>query len=405
MFGEISWTHIDRLATRYGAASTLVDRLQSLEVELAEVCSNLQHRNITMTDLSQFLSPRVDPLVESTRAVAWISQHVCNARAWCVGQKIVEAPKSKKAHSPLVKQMERLGVKAQPISYATMLKQWRDTVEPQDRLDSLLFDPRTDTVYLVKGQSSSTFMRISPHFTVAKAADRETLFGDSKAVFCGVRAQRDALAALCFAMEIMRTAFPSLNVRGFFANIEECGGSGRFQFHEVAGRIESLEGPRLIGLDEFPVVASHEDYAIELKEDPEALYRLPRWSESDYLKKAPVDLPIRSLMILQIMRRLQEDASLRLCLRSPNDIAELVSEHYLIHYPKNMARHDLDRLQRVGLLEWAPNGSVTLGLTASGVARCEILAHRFNPMVPRSSARVLDAVRRQEEFWFQTSAV
>jgi hypothetical protein len=170
-------------------------------------------------------------------------------------------------------------------------------------------------------------------------------------------------------------------------------------------RTDVLGQARLVDLDVFPVVATHEDHKEQLEEDPEALYRLPDWPEMDYLKKAPIDMPVRALMILQVMRGLQEDVSLRLCLRSPSDIADEVGNRYLIHYPKNMARHDIDRLQRVGLLEWAPNGSMTLGLTASGVARCEILAHRFNRMLPRSTARVLEAVRRQEEFWFQTSAV
>lgn len=403
MNGELHWLYIDRLASHYGAASAHVDRIDSLATELSQVANTLQHRAVSMTDLSTFLSPRVESATEITRQIAWMSQHVFGARAWAVGQKIIESPRGMKPHCPYTKQLEVLGVDTSRVDFARHKENWKEYT-PQNKIDCMLYDPKTSTVYLVKGQSSSAAKRFG-NLRLTRREDRSILFGQDDAVMAAVWAQADAFASLLLAHELISTACRHINVRAFFVTTEDPGCSGRFQYQEVSSDSRRLLGGQRVCLDELPVVATHEHWEKNGEFNPDSMLSVPSTGESDYLWRAPVDLPIRSLMILRTLFEQQEQCAARLYLRSQREIAEMVSGRFKLHYPKNMARHDLDRLQRVGLLDWAPNGSATQGLTAAGVARVEILTHRFNLLVPRSSTRLLEAIEAQEALWSNASLV
>jgi len=405
MNGEINWIYFDRLASHYGAAISHVERLESLGVELSEVCKNLEHRPPTMTDFSLFFSSRTEQHTEVARAAAWISQHVFSARAWCVGQKIVETPHRKPPHSPLVKQLEELGLQSVPVPLKALQQQWAG-FRMQSKLDCLLFDSTQDVIFLVKGQTFVRGNRGRSKLAKVHPQDRATLFGAEKACFKGLFAPAEGIAALCFAQAVIKASFPSMKVRAFFATLEEPGGMGRFQFHEASEATTSRGfGQQSIALDDLPVVHTHEDFKDKLESDGDSLLALPNWPETNYLKKAPVDLPIRAMMILKALAAEQQAVSKRLYLRSAAEISSAVAKEYCLHYPKNMSRHDLDRLQRIGLIQWAPDGSARLGLTSAGVYRSSVLEHRFNPMLPRSPAIMLNLIKVQEDHWLQAAKV
>jgi hypothetical protein len=156
-------------------------------------------------------------------------------------------------------------------------------------------------------------------------------------------------------------------------------------------------------LDDFGVMTTHEDFVEQQANDSDALFGLPDWPEADFLKRAPLDIAIRAVMILTQLAKGQRQCTSRLFLRSVPDVARAITKEYALHSPKNMARHDMDRLQRLQLINFAPDGTARLGLTPAGMFRVHVLEHRFNRLLPRAPHQMLTAIRAQEELWLEAA--
>jgi hypothetical protein len=232
--------------------------------------------------------------------------------------------------------------------------------------------------------------------------DRETLFGKSPGFIRRLCAPTESLLALEFARELLTASFPSLRTRACFITLEEPGCCGRFVVHELPATPVDIHA-RMTCLDDFSVVTTHEDFTERQASDPDALFGLPEWPEADFLKRAPLDIAIRAIMILRHLAKGQRQRGSKLFLRAVPDVARAITQEYALHYPKNMARHDMDRLQRLQLINFAPDGTARLGLTPAGMFRVHVLEHRFNRLLPRAPHQMLTAIRAQEELWFEAT--
>ncbi len=409
MFGEISWVHIDRLVRHYAAASAHVQNLHDLERQIVEIYSLLNHRSPSFADLSAFHSPNPSEEDETERATAWLSQNVFDARAWCVGQKtLYERGKGSGARfaSPILQQAVRLGLAVEDsVDLEELRDWWPEDVVRQDAVNAVLFNLAKREILVVDGQSSSTARRLSRSFGPLKKADRNTLFGRAETVFGATYARSDAVAAVLFASELIRRAVEGYRVRSVFITFEDHGGSGRFQANDV-GTVDPLSlRHQRVRLDELPVLSSHEQFADRIEENPDAMLGIPNWSEIDYLKKVPIDIPIRSVMLLKTLGERQRHAGSRLFQCPASELAGWVSDTYGFEFPRDMWRHDVLRLQRSGLVSDAPNGSKTVAITPAGLARLLILEHRFNPMLPRPTGQILETLTEHELRWYEAQRV
>ncbi|MFM9959153.1 MAG: hypothetical protein ACKVZJ_13905 [Phycisphaerales bacterium] len=409
MFGEISWVHIDRLVRHYAAASAHVPNLHDLGRQIMEICALLNHRSPSFADLSAFLSPSPSEEDETERASAWLSQNVFDARAWCVGQKVLHERgkgSATRLASPILQQVARLGIAVdESVDLANVRDWWPEEIIRQDAVNAVLFNLAKSEILIVDGQSSSTARRLSNSFGPLKRADRNTLFGRAETVFGSTYAKSDAVAAVLFASELIRRTVPGFSVRSVFITFEDHGGSGRFQANEV-GSLDPLRlGHQRVCLDELPVIATHEQFADRLDDNPESMLGVPSWAEIDYLKKVPVDIPVRSVMLLKTLGDRQRLVENRLFQCSPSELAKWVSDAYGFEFPRDMWRHDVLRLQRSGLMADAPNGSKTVAITPAGLARLLILEHRFNHMLPRPVGQILEVLTEHEMRWYEAQRV
>lgn len=404
--GEINWLNFDRTVRHYAAASAHVENLGELARQITAFCGELNHRRPTMMDLSHFLAPSPGEAIESGRVAAWMAQNVLGGRVWSVGQKVAMTRKSSRCSSPLAQQIEALGMGPAIRGAINDRPRWLPHhLLKQDKLDAMSVDLHKRRVYLVKAQSWTVAKKLSSSVTLLKAADRETLFGSADAVFGGVMVRTDALATVLYARRMLCEAFPSVEFVACFLTYEDLDGRGRFQLQDVS----SLDLERLTdqktSIDGYRTVATHEGFADALKENPEALLGLPKSADADWLRKAPVDLPVRAIMLLRTIGEQQRSTEKRLALLPAAELASRVSKEYGIHYPKDMWRHDILRLQRATLIADAPNGSKTIGLTACGLARLLIVEHRFNPMLPRPVSFILETLTEQENRWVSAGSI
>jgi hypothetical protein len=247
--------------------------------------------------------------------------------------------------------------------------------------------------------------RMDRGFALAKPADRKTLFGSSAAVFVHAYAKSESVAAALFAAKILAAAFPSFEVVPLFVTLEDPECRGRFQANMLREVTLDVLASSRLRLDPLQVHSTHEQFVRQLEIDPEALFGVPSWPELDFLKKCPVDIPIRSVMLLKVLGSKQEMCESRLFCATPRDLAELVEREYGLAYPRDTWRHDILRLQRVGLLGDAPNGSKTVALTPAGLSRLLVLQHRFNPMIPRPTGSILERLTAHEAMWFEAAKI
>lgn len=403
MNGELHWPFLDRLIEKYAVAAAYVDNLPELERQIGDAVASLHHVRPTMHDFTCFLTPRIDQRDQVVRSVAWAAQHIFKARAWSVGSKVVQVrANGMRVSSALVDQVARFGFHPGNFDVRRLDEQWKEFVR-QDTIDAVLPNIRENLIWVVKGQSISAARRISPRLSFGKG--QSSLFGSDSRFIHGLCVQSDALASLLFCAEVLRGYLPDVNIRPVFITIDDPGCSWRFQAHCLdkfdVGKLREAK----VSLDDVRVVSTSNDFGNVLEEDSDAFAALPHWGTEDCLIAAPVDMPTRAVMMLTRLYRMQQDASLRLAVRSAGELSQAVSRHYGVTYTKDMYRHDAERLERAGLIQPAHDGTARYGITARGVARVMLLEQRFNPMVPRIAGPILEAVVTQEKLWERAPAI
>jgi len=400
---ELHWPFLDRLIDKYAVVAAFVESLPELERQIGEVVSRLHFAKPTMHDFTCFLSPRIDPRDQLVRSVAWASQHIFKARAWCVGSKVVQVVgNGTRVSTSLVDQSARFGFHPGNFDLRRLDNEWKEFVR-QDTIDAVLPDLKNNRITIVKGQSIATARRISPKIGIG--VGESSLFGNDRRFIYRLNAQSDGVAALLFCAEVLRGYLPNVEIRPVFLTMDDPGCSWKFQAHNLTGFDAARLKDVKVSLDESPIECTSADFEAALKEDDDCFAAIPAWGTEDCLTCAPVDMPTRVVMMLTRLHRAQLQASARLAARSASDLAIEVADKYGVTYTKDMYRHDMERLERAGLVQPSPDGTPRYGMTARGVARVMLLEQRFNPMVGRYPGPLLEAVVAQEHLWERAAVV
>lgn len=407
MFGEINLDHFDDLIEGYGVASAYADRLDDLEREIVQIAARLGSQQPQIHDFSQILESRMSPSDERIRHAAWLMQHVYRCRAWSVNQSILLRRRCGENgfESALLDQLKKLEVPTCPVD----ISEWRRAqrrVNPgaRKKLDVMMVDRRSHTIYLIVGQSYRQTRRLSPTLTLAKPYN--TLFGLEHRVFLNANTERSTIATLRMAGSLLRAAVPTYTVKCLVALTDDPGCSWQFQCHEVPHKVAGYIKKKRVRLDDFVVDRTHHDIAARGKAEEDPLASLPKGASSQsYLRAAPVDRPIRSLMVLNSLLDEQEAATQRLVMKPAREIALKVAFDYGISYPRDMYRHDLLELERARLVKRARNKDNAYGLTPKGIGRIFVMARRFDPSVQADPDVLLARVRRQGSLWAGTNVL
>lgn len=400
MFGEVNIEHFDELVECYAIASAYTDRLDDLEREIVTIAENLTTQIPCIHDFSNLLESRMSVSDERIRHTAWLMQHVYGCRAWCVNQSICLKKSGKKGfESPLVDQVRKLGIVSKPIDYRKVyMKTDRLGSMAIRKIDAMLVDRRTSTIYVVNGQCDMQTRRFSR--TLRFDESFETLFGNEDRFIINARCRSSMAQALVTAKHVLEAALPSYTVKCILALVAdpECG--WRFQCHDVTRISRRALRARWIDLNDQPVDKTHHDFKDLLEQDGDPVSSLPRGpNRDDYLRSAPVDRPIRSMMILNLLLTQQQQTPGRLAIVRAQEIALKVAFEYGIAYPRDMYRHDLLELERARLVKRARNKENAYGLTPKGIGRVYLMELKFDPRTERDAESLLEATREQARLW------
>lgn len=401
MYGEVNLEHFDELIEGYGIASAYADRLDDLEREIAQVVTRLGDAHPTIDDFSNILESRMSFSDERIRHTAWLMQHVYSCRAWSVNQSIVLKKKhgTRGFESPLVDQIRKLEVPTRSVD----LVEWQRAARrvhrgARKKLDVMMVDRRSRTIYAVVGQSFRQTKRLSPHLRLQ--VPYSSLFGNEDRLFVNANTDAANIATLRMVASLLKLAIPDYKVRCLMALTDDPGCSWRFQCHEVSRTPGESATKRRVPLDNFQLDSTHHDFKGLLEAEHNPLSSLPVGGGTrGYLKSAPVDRPIRSLMVLSSLLEEQETSVKHLVIKPAREIALNVAFTYGVSYPRDMYRHDLLELERARLVKRARNKDNAYGLTPKGIGRVFLMEKRFNHRAEGSPDILLDRVRRQGTLW------
>lgn len=202
-------------------------------------------------------------------------------------------------------------------------------------------------------------------------------------VFEGPVLKGPPLVTLCNAYDVIKQAFPSINVIPMAVVIHPQ--LPDFELYRIkldGGRRESIElGPEL-------VVWNSIDCHTELEKDREWLWALSKRLENDLFKGIPPCRGGRTLNILaSICKRQLQCEELLVC--KERGVCSMLREDYNLDLPRDKLRHDLvDRLVGQGFLrKWGSEYSVTV----KGMARYHYCLAKYTTVGTDNPDDVLDA--------------
>lgn len=395
-----NWPYFDHLVQSFSSAYVYADRLPVLEDELAKSCLRLSNQEPTIDDFENFIAPQ--SLIDRvSRKLAWTCQHALNARAWCVGQKIINT-RGDSVFSPLVRQIERLGVPP-VVGDLTSFADWRTLarVRPKGKLDAMLVSLGSRTIYLVNGCSYSQAKKRARNLKLGES--RKSLFGEERRYLTGVVADPRAVASLLLARAIVEASFEGFSVVPAYIVVDDpdCG------WNYQAFDLRTLRGERVssddFDLDDFPVLRSSIDDQAVFDADSDSFARLPRWGGEDPLECSPLDRTTRVIMILDALWRHQSGDNGALRFIPATQLATEVQDQRRLEYPVDLRRHDLeDSLHGNPLIQRRKSGENDYALTPTGFARLFMIRRQFNQSKNvNNNIMVLDHIKRLARLWHE----
>jgi hypothetical protein len=400
MFGEINYDTFDRLIEAYATVVAYQERLPRLEQDITSTAEAITATPPSLDDFRLFFANRSGVKEETIRRMAWMSQHLCGGRAWCVGQKIILRRKREtQVISPLLQQLKRLGyqVDNRPLEGFGDLWTQLDR-EKHERVDVMAVNQRTGELLLIKGQRYSRTLKVSKRLW--DSPPQATLFRQENRFLHNVLGEGNAVRSLLFARDLLHQCCPTLSVRPLFLVLSDDSASWNFQAFDLSAERFSSITDRRTSLDAYPTAFTHFDFASHLDADGDFFGTLPSLSGQDVLRAAPADRPTRCLMVMNELWDRQVGRKERLASHSQGILARAVEERYGIEYPVDLYRHDFeDCLERGRFLQRSFVKPSQFALTPKGVARLFLIRRRCNPLSVTSAPMLMDAVERQAKLW------
>lgn len=410
MLRESQLQYFDKLVDAYAAVCAFIERVEELETRISQAYIEVSHTQPDFDDLSAILGHAVPAREQVIRKVAWTAQHALSGRAKCVGYKVVQQAGSKYM-SPLIRQLEVEGLKSRlaPLENFSRAANKR---APNKRLDALVFDPKSNAVYPIKGCSLSQVRQKS--LVVHRKSPHVSLFDPKPRIVTGVEVSTASAATLVYATMVLKSAFPAIEVKPIYFVVDDPGAGWHYQAYSLDGLVlqrlpEKFDplnklGEDFLSLDTFPVVANSLDCVREFG-DIDSLSRLPQFPMSDALFRLPVDRAARCYMLLNELWKNQRKAPNRIRPMSASALAKQVTRGYGIYYPNDLRRHDLeDCLLRGGLIDRPAFEGNSFALTPRGIARLLLMKRWLAAPSDLEDdedlrAHILSHVQRQAENW------
>lgn len=398
MFGEINLDHFDELVEGYAVASAYADRLDALERDIAKIATRLGSSRPTISDFTDILESRMSVSDQRVRHVAWLMQHVFRCRAWCVNQSICLQKHGKKGYeSPLVEQLRKMDIQVKGGNLDGLYDELKSSRQRGlKKIDVMMVDRAKRLIYLINGQAHSQTRRFSRGLRLQD--NYETLFGAEDRFIINARCESASVARLHVAKDLIAAAVPQYDVKCLIALVADPGCGWRFQCHDVTGLESDSIRRRFLDLNDIAVFRTHRSPSNEGQPD-DPFDGLPISETLDYLRSAPVDRPIRSMMILTELFKEQTDYQSNLVIKPAHEIALKIAYVYGISYPRDMYRHDLLELERARLVKRGRNRDNAYAITAKGVGRVFIMQRRFDVNHVADPDDLLNQVRRQGALW------
>lgn len=395
--------HFDHLVDAFAALVCYQDRIPQLEAKIHSQFVHLMQTRPHFDDIASLLGRRLSNSEVTLRRTAWVAQHALKSRAYCVGNLLVSSRQTRATRtftSPLLEQLQLLGFAAQHVELGET-KRTSDRGLALHRIDCLLVDVANSTVYPVMGRTMSELASFGYSPTLQTS---DSLFAPKDREVYRIAAPAKAARTLSLATDLLRHAFPMVNVRPVFAVLADAESGWGYQLHDLSDKITNDRlTDKAVELDSTRVIASSQQYCRE-GNDLDDLEYLPRWPNSNYLDLLPVDRCARSLMVLSILWGAQKQAR-KLVSMSISELASQVEKRFLITYTRDLRRHDIeDCLERGGYVERPRFEASRFSLTARGVARILMFRRLSSPTTIADSdhgvhVNFLELIQRQAERW------
>jgi hypothetical protein len=307
---------------------------------LRQIFAEALGTGLTSDDLDKLLAAEAPSRDRVASKVAWTISHALDAKVWGVNLQLT-SERDGLASSPLLQQIERAGVTVADCNWRRSYDSFK-ALRPrwQTSVDALAVSHDRRCIYLVKGATFSSVRNLQPRLAVVGGS--KTLFNPGDRLLLNVHAPADALATLLLATTIVQGRFGDARVVPVFAVVDDIDAGWQFEAIDVSdATLRMLPKKAPVCLDGFPVIASSLKFQDALREDPDFLNRTAASTAISPLYSMPPDRRARSLMILDVLRSEQAANEKEVVPVSPSRIREVVGERFDLHYPVDMARHDL----------------------------------------------------------------
>jgi len=414
MKSELASENLLEMVRAYAAITTYLPQYPELATQIVAAYNAAAVEPVTFEGISKILRAKSGSKEAVSRRVAWLSQHILHNQARCVSYPIVQhrdqpinGEIDRQYHSPIVEQVATsLGLEAEPVNYNNFMPLF-DNSHFVNRIDAVVVDVADEiTVYCVKGCLASQLP--SGHLQMAAPVATQQLFScwdENLKQVPQVKVPSQHIRALILASWILGSAFKGLRIVPVYVVVDDPDAGWNFQAHRLDFAKPCLQDVRGSSFDvsPYPVLESSVAYTVQ-GIDVSLLERVPEIPVKNPLSSLPVDRATRCNMLLNVVWASQA-CSERLEAITVSALRERTEELYLISYPVDLLRHDLeDCLERQNLLMRPHEPTKAYALTPESVAHILLLRRQFardRTAMNYSDAdsNILAPVRKQAALW------
>jgi hypothetical protein len=306
---------------------------------------------------------------------AWLLMNIRQARIYGV-HSLVHHKVSGKYAAPILNQVgTALGIKS------ALSDQWlQENGATNSLLDVLAV--KDGTIWLVQAMLSKDVLN-----SVVGGRKQRSLFQEQ--VFCNPVLKGKSVPALYAAFDIMRLAFPSIQIRTMALVLHPT--LPDFELFDVP--ITSDRPDKFILSPEHAVARSSE-FADRLAEDHDALLTLPDQLDNNLFKGLPPCRGGRTLGLLAAMARLQLNDD-HILIWKERQFIDILKMEFEYEVPRDKVRHDLiDRLVLQGFLRKWESG---YHLMMKGIARYLYSLAKYTSLGTDDPMNVIEQCRRHRD--------
>lgn len=403
---EASLENILRYVAAYGAPASLGHRFEEVEFRILQAFKGTGLAKLDFWTIHKILGVDFGQGGSelAMAKIAWTLQHEFDARAWCVGYKLVQMAQDR-FFSRVVEQISELGLESRSIDLAKYYH-YLDNRTAFSRIDTVLIDPVSRVIRPVKGCTFSTLKKFNRVLKDGRMTS-PTLFDAADRIVSDVCIPSKYTGTLEVARRVLSDSFVGVEVRPLFVIVDDVESGWHYQIHELPDRVSRIGVSSLVRLEDLPLVTS----SIKYREDPDALdaiEQLPRFAVTSPLSALPVNRAARAHMEMDVLWRRQASEH-GLAFATYAELSKDMRDRYMVVYPHDLQRHDMQDCLLKGPTSLVRQGERERGrrfaLTDVGVFQTLFIRKLMSEAGLRSAddleldEAVLNPIRRQARLW------